>query len=63
MNSRYHSVNLLPAPRRCFDDPDLAWLEEVHSKIWNKKELEPELFRKVEITQAHYTELQKRLKE
>jgi hypothetical protein len=40
---------------------DYPWLEEVRSKVWNTKELEPELFRKVEVTQAHYTELQKRL--
>jgi len=45
------------------DDPDCPWLEEVHSKIWNKKELEPELFQKVKVTQAHYIELQTRLKE
>jgi hypothetical protein len=40
---------------------DYPWLEEVRSKVWNTKELEPELFRKVEVTQAHYAELQKRL--
>ena len=44
-------------------DPNSSWLEEVRSKIWNKKELEPKLFRKVKVTQAHYAELQKRLKE
>jgi len=41
----------------------LPWLAEVHSKIWNRKELEPDLFRKVKVTEAHYTELQRRLKE
>jgi len=45
------------------DNPDYPWLEEIRSKIWNRKDLEPELFRRVEITQAHYAELQKRLKE
>ena len=45
------------------DSPDSPWLEEVHSKIWNRKELEPELFRKVKVTQAHYIELQTCLKE
>ena len=42
---------------------DLPWLKEVHKKIWNQKGLRPELFRKVEATQADYTALQKRLKE
>jgi len=64
-------LNLVPAPRggsplgrlHLANDPDSSWLEEVRSKIWNKKELEPELFRKVKVTQAHYTELQRRLKE
>jgi hypothetical protein len=37
------------------DDPDSSWLEEVHSKIWDKRELESELFRTVKVTQAHYT--------
>ena len=45
------------------DVSDFSWLEEVHSKIWNRKELEPDLFRQVEVTKAHYTELQRRLKE
>ena len=65
----YPSANLTPAPqdeypfkrRRLADDPGPSWLEEVHSKIWNRKELEPELFRKVKVTQAHYTQLQMRL--
>ncbi|KAF8505817.1 hypothetical protein F5888DRAFT_1604032, partial [Russula emetica] len=51
---------------RAADDPkltDLPWLEEVHSKIWNRKDLRPQLFLEVEVTQAHYTALQKRLKE
>jgi len=67
----YHAVNLVPAQqdeypfkRRCLaDDPDIPWLEEVHSKIWNKKDLEWELFRKVKVTHVHYTQLQERLKE
>lgn len=44
-------------------DAHLPWLEEVHSKIWKRKELEPKLFRKVKVTQDHCTELQNRLKE
>ena len=35
---------------------------EIHSKIWGRKDLIPQLFRTVEVTQAHYTALQKRLK-
>lgn len=40
---------------------DYLWLEEFHSKIWGRKELEGELFREVKVTLAHYTELQARL--
>ena len=47
--------------RRLGHYPDIFWLEEVRSKIWNNNALESELFRKVEVTQAHYTELQNRL--
>ena len=43
--------------------PVLLWLEELQSRIWNREELRPQLFRRVKITQAHYTALQKRLKE
>ncbi|KAH9980526.1 hypothetical protein BJV74DRAFT_887757 [Russula compacta] len=42
---------------------DLAWLEEVHSKIWNRKDMKSQLFRKVELTPAHYAALYRRLKE
>ena len=42
---------------------DLRWLMEVHKKIWKQEGLESELFRKVEVTQEDYVELQKRLKE
>jgi len=44
-------------------DAHLPWLEEVHSKIWKRKELEPKLFRKVKVTRDHCTELQSRPKE
>ncbi len=60
------STPVLGKRSRVADDPeltDLPWLEEVHSKIWNRKDLRPQLFRKVEVTQAHYAALQKRLKE
>ncbi|KAH9952840.1 hypothetical protein BC827DRAFT_1252018 [Russula dissimulans] len=42
---------------------DFPWLAEVHSKIWNREDLRPQLFRKVEVTRAHYDQLQKRLNE
>ena len=38
-----------------------AWLLELHSKIWDRKDLWQELFHTVEITAAHYYELQERL--
>jgi hypothetical protein len=60
------SAPVLGKRSRAADDPkltDLPWLEEVHSKIWNRKDLRPQLFRNVEVTQAHYAALQKRLKE
>jgi len=41
---------------------DLPWLKEFHAKIWDRKRLKPQLFRKVEVTQAHYAALQKNLK-
>jgi hypothetical protein len=41
---------------------DLPWLREVHKKLWNQESLRPKLFRKVEVTQSHYTALQGRLK-
>jgi hypothetical protein len=42
---------------------DLAWLREPHSKIWYQKDRRPQLFRTVEVTQAHYAALQERPKE
>ena len=45
------------------DDANSSWLKEVQSKIWKNERLVPELFRTVEVTKAHYTELQRRLKE
>jgi hypothetical protein len=54
--------NEYPSKRRRFDDhSDFSWLEEVHSKIWNNRDLGSKLFRKVEVTEAHYTELKNRL--
>ena len=38
-------------------------MKEVRSKIWNEERLVPQLFRRVEVTLAHYTELQRRLNE
>ena len=64
------STNSVPAPheespskRRQADISIFSWLEAVHSKIWGRNGLEPELFRTAEVTQAHYDELQRRLKE
>jgi hypothetical protein len=59
-------VNLRSFLRRCgvLDDVDQPppsrkrWLKELHSKIWNREDLEPILFRKVEVTRAHYDALQ-----
>ena len=45
------------------DDPNSPWLDELRSKLWNRKELEPALFRTVKVTKAHYDELERRLKE
>ena len=66
-----HSANFVPAPQD--ESPSkpqplgalslFPWLREVRSKIWSRKNLERELFRTVEVTQAHYDELQRRLKE
>jgi hypothetical protein len=56
----------LSARSRAADDPkliDLPWLEELHLKIWNRKDRRPQLFRTVEVTQAHYAALQECLKE
>ncbi|KAN0103607.1 hypothetical protein V8E52_011816, partial [Russula decolorans] len=41
---------------------DLPWLEEVHSKIWNREDLRRELFPNVTVTRADFTALQNRLK-
>jgi hypothetical protein len=43
------------------DRPREPWLKELHSKIWNRGDLKPTLFRTVEVTRAHYDELQDRL--
>ena len=45
------------------DSDDLPWLREVHSRIWNREELRPQLFRDVLVTQSHYDALQERLEE
>ena len=42
---------------------DLPWLKEVHSKIWNREDLRPQLFRKVKVTQEDYFALKTQLKE
>ena len=45
------------------DVTDLPWLEEVHSKIWNRKDLKPQLFQEVKVTRGDYAALQECLKE
>ena len=53
---------LTPGPgKRSADDPNLYWLQELYSKIWNRNDLRPTLFREVKVTRAHYDELQDRL--
>ena len=42
---------------------DPPWLKEVHSMIWNREDLRPQLFRKVKVTQEEYFALKTRLKE
>ena len=37
------------------------WLLELHQKLWKQEHLRPSLFRTVDVTRAHYAELQKRL--
>ncbi|KAH9989077.1 hypothetical protein BJV74DRAFT_458000 [Russula compacta] len=59
-------ANVLGKRPRGVDSPDLRdlpWLKEVHSKIWNRKDLKPQLFREAELTCAHYVALQSLLKE
>jgi hypothetical protein len=41
----------------------LAWLNELHEKVWNQQSRRPELFREVIVTAADYAALQKRLTE
>lgn len=42
---------------------DLPWLKEVHSKIWNREDLKPQLFRKVKVPRENYFALKTKLKE
>ena len=51
----------LDHPKRSRTDHEGAWLTELHSKIWDQKNRRQELFTTVEITTAHYKELEKRL--
>jgi hypothetical protein len=34
--------------------PKDLWLVELHSKLWNRKDLKPSLFRQVEVNVGHY---------
>ena len=59
------SAAVLGKRSRADDDPKptLPWLSELHKKIWNKKDLRPNLFRTVKVTLADYAAMQKRLKD
>jgi hypothetical protein len=45
-----------PSPKR--PRLDSFWLRELHSKIWNREDLEPTLFREVKLTRAYYDALE-----
>jgi hypothetical protein len=53
----------LDHPKRSRTVDGAAWLIELHSKIWGQEDQRQELFKTVEITAAHYEELEKRLTE
>ena len=56
----HDSPDDLDGTKRMRLDKD-AWLLELHTKIWDRKDLWQELYHTVEITAAHYDELQARL--
>jgi hypothetical protein len=58
---RGHSPSRSGDNKRLRTDDQDGWLFELHSKIWNRKDLKHDLFHKLEITAVHYVELQKRL--
>ena len=45
-----------PSPKR--PRLDSFWLSELHSKIWDREDLKPTLFRGVKVTRAYYDALQ-----
>lgn len=51
----------LDGSKRARHNDDDAWLLELHSKIWGREDRWHELFHTIEITTAHYDELQERL--
>ena len=63
---RTFSESVLGKRFRATDDPEPnntaptqpGWLEEIHSKLWNRPELKPALFRKVVVTRGDYDTLQ-----
>ncbi len=60
------SASVLGKRSRAADDSmlsDLPWLAEVHSKVWNREGLKPQLFREVKVTGGDYAALQECLKE
>ena len=40
------------------EEHGLCWLKELHSKIWGRDDLIPTLIQRVEVTRAHYDQLQ-----
>jgi hypothetical protein len=58
---RTDSHDDLDHPKRSRTVRVAAWLTELHSKIWGQEDRRQELFMTVEITTAHYKELEERL--
>jgi hypothetical protein len=48
-------------PKRSHTVNEAAWLTEIHSRIWGQEDRRQELLTTVEITAAHYKELEDRL--
>ena len=40
------------------EEQGFRWLKELHSKIWGRDDLTPTLVKRVEVTRAHYDQLQ-----
>jgi hypothetical protein len=63
-SKRPHSPDLpypINRPRQAINPSDM-WLQELHSKVWNRENRRAELFRETTLTIADYIKLQKILK-